>query len=307
MPVGIVTTIRDVSKIRGSVTISMKNILDNPLCLRYSEGAYSQTLQATPCVSAHGIPVRDILFIPLSNCGFLSIFISRFSINPVRKRRLTLGNTNQTAKKISKEVIEGFRAISVGDVGHILEASGFMDTSIRTVYSDVKLVGPAFTAKMLPGDNSLNRKVIDMAAPGDVIVVDRCGDTFHGALGGAVALFCKVKGVAGAIIDGAITDSLEISDLKWPVFTRSLSGLVGRRLDKGGAINVPVQCGGVVVHPGDLIVADDDGIAVIDPEESESLLQRLRDMFRNTPPIRKWIADGKRIEDHPNANLLKKK
>lgn len=214
---------------------------------------------------------------------------------------------NKRVEKVSKAVIEGFKKIGVGDIGHILDASSFMDPGIRPVYRDVKLVGPALTARMLPGDNTLNRKIIELAEPGDVIVIDRCGDKLHACWGGALSLFCRVKEVAGLIIDGSTTDSMEIADMKWPVFSRALSGLLGRRLDKGGGINIPVQCGGVVVHPGDLIVADDDGIAVIDPEESEELLKKLHERFRDTPSIRQWIADGKPLKDHPNANLLGKK
>ncbi len=214
---------------------------------------------------------------------------------------------NKRVETINRAIIEAFREISVGDIGHIMEASSFMDPGIKPVYRDVKLVGPAFTAKMLPGDTSLNRKVVELVEPGDVIVIDRCGDIQYACWGGAVTLFCKVKGVAGLIIDGAVTDSLEITDMKWPVFARGISGLVGRRLDKGGEINTPINCGGVVVHPGDLIVADDDGIAVIDPDDSEDLLKKVHDRFRDIPPIRKWIADGRPLENHPNANLLQKK
>jgi regulator of RNase E activity RraA len=108
------------------------------------------------------------------------------------------------------------------------------------------------------------------------------------------------------IVDGSTTDSMEITDMKWPVFARAISGCVGRKLDKGGGINIPVHCGGVVVHPGDLIVADDDGIAVINPEEAEALLKQVQDRFSSTPSIRKWIADGKPLESHPNADLLGK-
>lgn len=138
---------------------------------------------------------------------------------------------------VSKEVIEGFKEIaalhsepagSVGDIGHILEASSFMDTDLKPVYRDVKLVGPAVTAKMLPGDNSLNRRVIESAEPGDVIIIDACGETRHAVWVGAVSLCCKFRGVAGVIIDGSTTDSLEIADMKWPVFARGISGLVAR-------------------------------------------------------------------------------
>ena len=214
---------------------------------------------------------------------------------------------DKKAKRVSKEIIEAYKEITVGDIGHILEASSFMDISIRPVYRDIKLVGPAFTAKMLPGDTVHSRKIIEMAEPGDVIVIDRCGDIQCACWGGAVTLFSKVKGLAGLIVDGSVTDSMEITDMKWPIFSRGLSGLVGRRLEKGGGINIPVNCGGVVVHPGDLIVADDDGIAVIHPDEAEELLKKLRERFGAIPPIRKWIADGKPLESHPNADLLKKK
>lgn len=210
--------------------------------------------------------------------------------------------------KIDQEIIDAYQSIGVGDIGHILDASSFMDVDIRPVYRDIKLVGPALTAKMPPGDTGLNRKVIEMAEPGDVIVIDRCGDLQYACWGGVVTLLCKVNGVAaGLIVDGSVTDSMEISDIKWPVFSRAISGCVGRKLDKGGGINVPVNCGGVVVHPGDLIVADDDGIAVIKPEEAEALLKELQDRYSGTPNIRHWIAEGKTLKSHPKANFLKKK
>jgi len=214
---------------------------------------------------------------------------------------------NERVVKLKPETIDPYKTIGVGDIGHILEANAFMDVAIKPVYRDVKLVGPAFTIQMLAGDISLNRRAIELAQPGDVIVIDRCGDVQYACWGGAVTLFCKVTGIAGMIVDGSTTDSMEISDMQWPVFSRAVSGCVGRRLDKGGGINIPVQCGGVVVHPGDLIVADDDGIAVIDPDEAEVLLKQVQDRFSSIPPIRKWIADGKPLENHPNADLLKKK
>lgn len=182
-----------------------------------------------------------------------------------------------------------------------------MDVAIKPVYKDVKVVGPALTAKMPPGDIGLNRKVIDLAQPGDVIVIDRCGDVQYACWGGAVTLFCKVKGIEAMIVDGSVTDRMEIADMQWPVFSRAVSGCVGRKLEKGGGVNIPIQCGGVVVQPGDLIVADDDGIAVINPDEAEDLLKQVQDRFSAVPPIRKWIADGRPLEEHPNADLIPRK
>jgi len=214
---------------------------------------------------------------------------------------------NERVVRVKQEIIDAYRSTSVGDIGHILEASCFMDVAIKPVYPDVKVVGPALTAKMLPGDIALNRKVIDLAEPGDVIVIDRCGDVQYACWGGAVTLFCKVKGIEAMIVDGSVTDRMEIAEMRWPVFSRAVSGCVGRRLEKGGGINIPIQCGGVVVHPGDLIVADDDGIAVIDPDEAEVLLKQVQDRFSAVPPIRKWIAGGKPLAEHPNADLIPRK
>lgn len=211
---------------------------------------------------------------------------------------------NDKEVKIDQKIIDAYQSIGVGDIGHILDASSFMDVNIRPVYQDIKLVGPALTAKMPPGDAGLTRKVIEMAKPGDVIVIDRCGDLQYACWGGVVTLRCKINGVvAGLIVDGSVTDSMEISDIKWPVFSRAISGCVGRNLGKGGGINIPVNCGGVVVHPGDLIVADDDGIAVIKPEEAEALLKELQDRYSGTPNIRQWIAEGKTLESHPKAKV----
>jgi regulator of RNase E activity RraA len=214
---------------------------------------------------------------------------------------------NERVVRVKQSIIDAYRSTGVGDIGHILEASGFMDVAIKPVYRDVKVVGPALTAKMPPGDIGLNRKVIELAEPGDVIVIDRCGDVQYACWGGAVTLYCKVKGIEAMIVDGSVTDSMEITDMQWPVFARAVSGCVGRKLEKGGGVNIPIQCGGVVVHPGDLIVADDDGIAVIDPDAAEDLLKQVQDRFSAVPPIRKWIADGKPLDEHPNADLIPRK
>jgi regulator of RNase E activity RraA len=207
---------------------------------------------------------------------------------------------NDRVEKVSQAVIDGFKAIGVGDIGHIAQW-GFMATAIRPVWRDIRLVGPAFTLRMPSMDIGIAREAISRAAPGDVIVVDRGGDTEIACWGGNAALHSKVRGIAGLIIDGAVTDTMEITELRWPVYSRSVSGLVGRRLNTEGEINTTINCGGVPVSPGDLICADDDGIVVIRPEEAEALLKACQDRFGHVQPIRKWIADGKPLEDYPGV------
>lgn len=207
---------------------------------------------------------------------------------------------NDRVERVSQEVVEGFKSIGVGDIGHIAQW-GFMDTAIRPVWRDIRLVGPAFTVRMPSMDTIVNRDAIRMATPGDVIVIDRGGDTEIACWGGNAALHAKVKGVAGLIVDGAITDTMEISDLRWPVYSRTVSGLVGRKLGNEGEINTVINCGGVPVRPGDLVCADDDGIIVIRAEEAADLLRACQDRFGKTVPIRQWIADGKPLEDYPGV------
>lgn len=205
---------------------------------------------------------------------------------------------------IPRDVVEGFANIGVGDIGHIMQF-GFMDTAIRPVWRDIRLVGTAVTVRMPSMDTSLSREAIKAAGPGDVIVVDRGGDTEIACWGGFAALLAKAAGVAGLIVDGAITDTMEITDMRWPVYSRSISGLLARKLGGYGEINTTVNCGGVPVSAGDLIVADDDGIIVIRPHEAATLLEQCRQRFGNTLNIREWIKDGKSIEDYPGvANFL---
>lgn len=206
---------------------------------------------------------------------------------------------------VPDEVIDGFRSIGVGDIGH-LQQWGFMSTAIRPVWRDIHLVGTAVTLRMPPTGGISNRRIIETARAGDVIVMDRGGDTEIACWGGFTTLVAKAKGIAGLIVDGAVTDTMEITDLQWPVYSRSISGLLTRGSGVDSEINTTVSCGGVPVSPGDLIVADDDGIVVIRPEDAADLLDACRKRFGAIPNIRQWLRDGKSITEYPRvAEYLK--
>lgn len=204
---------------------------------------------------------------------------------------------NERVDLIPKAVVEGFKSIGVGDIGHI-QQFGFMDSAIRPVWRDIRLCGIAVTCRMPGFDTTANRAVIDSAQEGDVIVIEQ-GDDKTAAIGGGAGLLAIVKGVAGLICDGAVTDTMEFEDLKWPVYSRTVSGLVGRKIQMYGEVNTTVSCGNVPVSPGDLIVGDDDGIVVIRPHEAEDLLIKCQEKFGGTPSIRQWIRDGKDLKEYP--------
>jgi RraA family protein len=138
-----------------------------------------------------------------------------------------------------------------------------------------KLVGTALTVKTRPGDNLMVHKALDLAAPGDAIVVDGGGALDHALVGELMTLYARSRGVAGFVIDGAIRDVVTFAGSDFPCYAR---GHVHRGPFKEGPgeINVPVAIGGLVIHPGDIVVGDEDGLVAFPPAEAAALLERAR-------------------------------
>lgn len=166
-----------------------------------------------------------------------------------------------------------------------------MEAGIKPVREDSKLVGIAFTVKTRPGDNLLVHKALDMALPGDVIVVDAQGDMTNSILGEIMVRYAMKKGLRGFVVDGAIRDWAGIKQLDLPVFARGATPR-GPYKDGPGEINVPVSCGGVVVYPGDIIVADADGVVVIPARDAEEVLRKTKEIAEREQLILKQVEEG---------------
>ena len=174
----------------------------------------------------------------------------------------------------SNEIMVGYRKTTPATIGHFRN-TGFSDPGIRPVYPRIRVVGPAFTVRTDGMDISGISKAYELVQHGDVLVVDTGGDRSH-ACAGEVSTFKSIRlGIAGLIVDGAVTDSLEFAAINFPCWSRHVSALVGRRLGHSGAVRVPVQVGGVVVNPGDLVVADDNGVVFLNHGEAADLLPTL--------------------------------
>lgn len=198
---------------------------------------------------------------------------------------------------LPSDVIEAFRQLPPATIGHIVD-DGFVDTAIRPIFRRVQVVGTAVTLKLPEGDVSLTRAAIEQLRPGDVLVIDQGGEDQIACWGEMTSLAAKTRGCVGVIVDGAVTDVVEIEDQRMPTFARAVSALVGRRLDTGeGGVNVPAQCGGVAVHPGDLIVADDNGIVVIPPRRVADVAARARAAEDRAPFQRTWLERGGSLAD----------
>jgi len=176
---------------------------------------------------------------------------------------------------------------------------------LRPYHQAGKLVGAALTVKTRPGDNLMVHKAIDMAEPGDVIVVDAGGDTTNAIVGEIMLRLAQKRQIAGFVIDGAIRDTAAFTADTFPVYARGVTHR-GPYKDGPGEINVPVSVGGLVIEPGDIIVGDEDGLAVVPLKEAQGLLQLVREQQERERQILQSIEDGTVSRDWVDQ-LLKQK
>jgi RraA family protein len=153
------------------------------------------------------------------------------------------------------------------------------------------MVGTAFTVRTRPGDNLMVHKAIDMAAPGDVIVVEAGGALENAIIGELMSNWAARRGVAGMVIDGAIRDSEALSESDFPVYAAGVSHR-GPWKDGPGEINVPVSIGGMIVRPGDLVAGDHDGVIAIAQEDAERVIAAAEAQFRKEQAALAAIAAG---------------
>jgi regulator of RNase E activity RraA len=142
-----------------------------------------------------------------------------------------------------------------------------LDPAIKPLKQEYTICGRAVTVKMPAGDNLVVLKAIRAANPGDILVIDAKGYTSRAVAGDFVAALAQLLGVGGMVVDGSIRDVISIKNSGFPVFCRTATASASVK-GGGGAINVPIACGGISVNPGDIIIGDADGVVVI-PRERE--------------------------------------
>ncbi|GAB1259782.1 RraA family protein [Aurantivibrio plasticivorans] len=175
---------------------------------------------------------------------------------------------------LSRELVEHYSKFETPDISDMLNRMYTMSSDIKNLVNDKPLCGVACTVKVYPGDNLMVHKALDIARPGDIIVVDAGGHTGNAVFGDMVATKAKHRGVAGFIIDGLTRDLPGLKEVGLPVYTIGVSPI--GPLHRGpGEVNHPISCGGIVVKPGDLVVADSNGVVVVRNEFAESILGKL--------------------------------
>jgi 4-hydroxy-4-methyl-2-oxoglutarate aldolase len=180
---------------------------------------------------------------------------------------------------------------------------GIMRPAVRGLAPGLRVVGPAHTVKCYPGSIITVHKALLEARPGDVLVVDGEADERGALWGELMTLQAQANGLAGIVVDGPVRDRLAVAALGFPVFASSVTPRVGsnRRV---GQTQVPIQCGGVVVRPGDVIVADDDGVAVVALERLSSVVDAAEAIKRKEVGYRQAIAAGQQLADQIGFRAL---
>lgn len=173
----------------------------------------------------------------------------------------------------SKELVERFRGLPVANIGDSMNRIYCVDSGIRSMNGKYML-GVAYTLHLPSGDNLMLHKAIEMAQPGDVLLIS-AGGAERAYCGELMMMDCRNHGFAGCAVDGYIRDIDEISRMDFPVFARGVTPQ-GPYKNGPGEINVPVSCGGQVVFPGDVIVGDMDGLVVVRRRDAEELAQIAR-------------------------------
>ena len=209
----------------------------------------------------------------------------------------------ERVNRCSQDLIEMFKKVEPATLGHVLH-EGFMDHTLRCIVKGAKVVGPAFTVKTAGSDSTVVHKAMEFVQKGDVVIIDRCGDMRHACWGGVVTLAASLREVAGAIVDGLATDGEEIEEVGFPLYCKGITALTTKLLGQGGEINTVIQCGGVIVKPGDLIVADSNGILVLEPEVAKRLGERALSMQEREKQLIARLEGGEYLPKITGADSL---
>jgi 4-hydroxy-4-methyl-2-oxoglutarate aldolase len=174
------------------------------------------------------------------------------------------------------EIVAAFEEIPTTCISDTMQGLNNMDPSIKPLKEEYRVAGRAYTVKMPVGDNECVLRAIREAKPGDILVVDAKGDTYRTIAGDFIIGLAQTLGIKGIVTDGVIRDIIGIKKLNFPVFCKGTTVAASAKAG-WGQVNVPISCGGTSVNPGDIIVADADGVVVIPKEIEEDVLKKAKE------------------------------